>query len=159
MPLKTLAKDIMTKKVITLHLDDSVFEAANKLAENGITGAPVVDDNGDLVGTMSETDVLNAIKTSDKTLKMVYPSLSTMSVSFIYTESNRKEIMDAFEDLGKKKVGEIMKKRVFTVSPDDSMEKAIEVMNEKKVNRIPVLDDGELVGIITRADIIKALHF
>ena len=78
-----LVDEVMTAKVITLRDDQTVSEAVQHLAENGISGAPVVDSAGTLVGIVTERDILNALRTKSTSLEMVYPSLSMVSVSFI----------------------------------------------------------------------------
>ena len=149
-------EDVMTREVVTLDAKDSIKDAVNKFAQNGISGAPVVDDEGNLMGILSETDILNAIKTKCKKLQMVYPSLSLVSVGFVESIDNKK-VADAFQEIGSSPVTSIMKKDVITIKGDVELGEAIQLMREKKVNRIPVLKGKMVCGIITRCDIIRGL--
>jgi CBS domain-containing protein len=148
--------DIMTKDVLALSPKDTVSKAIEKLAEHHVSGAPVVGDDGQVVGMVTETDILNAMKKKCKRLRMVYPSLSMVSVSFIECFDD-KEIMDAFKQVASTKVSEMMTKQVVTASKDFELGEVVQLMNDKKVNRVPVISGKKLVGIVSRADIIRGL--
>ncbi|KYK29585.1 MAG: hypothetical protein AYK23_01600 [Candidatus Proteinoplasmatales archaeon SG8-5] len=147
---------VMTKDVFVVRPDDTVAGAVKKLAEYGISGAPVVDHEGRLVGIITEADILNALKVKYKRLQMVYPSLSLVSVSFVETFDN-KEAVEAFNEISTSMVSELMTKDVVTIENGSELGQVIQLMMDKKVNRIPVMEDGELVGIVSRADVMKGL--
>lgn len=148
------AKDIMVTDVVTLRLDDTLKEAAQKFAENNIGGCPVVDDSNYVVGVLSEADILASLKTQYKQLKMKFPPASIVGISFVQTVRD-KETMKAFEEIGNTKVRDVMSRDVVTASAEESLESTIRKMAAKDVNRIPVVIDGKLVGIVTRGDVIK----
>jgi len=151
-------KDIMTENVVTVGPEQTIKEVMLVFAQNGISGAPVVDKERKIVGIVSEADVLKVIKTKNKELKMVYPSLPIMGISFIEIEK-QKEVFSALSEVANFKVSEIMCTNVITVLPTDSIEDVIPVMVREKINRVPVVDgSGNLVGIVTRGDIIKGLY-
>jgi CBS domain-containing protein len=151
-------KEIMTEKVITISPDFTIKDAMLLFAEHRISGAPVVDKENRIVGIVSETDVLKMIKTKNRELKMVYPSIPIMGISFVEIEK-QKEVFQALGEVANVKVSEIMTKNVVTVLPTDPMEEIIPLMVKEKVNRVPVVDkDGKLVGIVTRGDILKGLY-
>ncbi len=150
------ASKIMTDDVIYLHGEDTISMAVEKLASRGISGAPVVDGEGKLVGILSEKDILNAMKVRYKRLEMIYPSLSMVSVSFV-EKFDDKEAKEAFIDIANSQVSDLMNPEPYTIQEDDSVSHVIDIMNKKSVNRIPVLKDDKLVGIITRKDVIKGL--
>lgn len=149
-------EDVMTKKVITLKPSQTVAEAVNELAEHHISGAPVTDEKGKTVGILTEKDILNALKTSTKSIEMVYPSLSVVSVAFVETDKI-KETMEAFAEISNMKVSDIMVKDYVFAEKGTDLAKVVEIMGLRGINRVPVLESGKLVGIVSRADIIKGL--
>lgn|GEM_PF-164276 len=152
-----LVKEIMTKNVICLNMNETVRDAVKKLAEHNISGAPVVDDNNRLVGIFTEADIIRILRTSYTEMRMIYPSIHAFGVDF-YEDRKRKEIKKALDEISSMKVGDVMTRRVYVVEPDDYVEDAGPVMIEKKINRLPVLENGKIVGIITRGDIIQAMY-
>jgi len=122
------AKDIMQTSLITVKQDTPVIEAINILGQNKITGLPVVDDDMNLVGLVSEKDVL--------------------SIAYHVLADVVGNAMDA------KKIGDIMTKDVVSFSPDDNLADICQCFMNKPFRRVPILDNGKLVGIISRKDII-----
>ena len=153
-----LVKNIMTKKVVTLKPDETLKEVSLKFSEHDISGAPVVDDEGHVIGIVSETDIIAAIERSGREVNMVYlsPALSMVGLSFKETPSNKKT-EEIFEDVGNIKVSEMMKRNVKTVGPDDRVKAVIDIVASGKINRVPVVENGKLVGIVTRGDILKRM--
>ena len=149
-------EEVMTEDVVVLKPEMAIEEAVRHLAEHGISGSPVVDTEGNLMGMITETDILNALKVKCKRMEMVYPSLSLVSVSFI-EKFDDKEVVKAFEEIAKTRVFELMTRDVATVEKGSELGQAVHVMMQKGVNRIPVMSEGKLVGIVSRADIIKGL--
>ena len=148
-------KDIMTRQVLTVSPETTVKEAAVLLAEKAISGVPVL--KGDkIVGIFSESDVLRSIKMTRKDLRLVYPSVSPLGVAF-QEEVTQREILEAYSEAGKMPVGEVMTKDVVTVDPEMTVKDAVLKMMDRSINRLPVLDKGLLVGIVTRGDIIRGL--
>ena len=151
-----LVDDIMTREVQVLHPDQTISDAVTELAKQGISGAPVVDSSGALVGIITENDILNALKNTGKRLEMVYPSLSMVSVSFI-EKMDEKETMDAFKEIANTKVSKVMTKSVTTVQSGSNLALVVNFIILKGVNRIPVMDGAKVIGIVSRADIIQGL--
>jgi CBS domain-containing protein len=148
-------KDIMTRDVVTVTPGTTVRDAANLLAQKGISGVPVVD-GARLVGVFSESDILRSLSTVKKDIRMVYPSISPLGIAF-QEEVSQREMIEAYGEAGKKTVGDVMTKSIVTVDPEATVNDAIIRMTDNKINRLPVLDKGVLVGIVTRGDIIKGL--
>ena len=148
--------DVMTREVFVVGLDDSIADAVKKFAEHGISGSPVTDSKGGLVGIITEADILNALKVKYKRLQMVYPSLSLVSVSFVETFDN-KEAIEAFKEIASSNVSDLMTKDVVTIESGNELGEVVRLMMEKGVNRVPVMKEGNIVGIVSRADIIKGL--
>jgi CBS domain-containing protein len=148
-------KEDMTKSVLTVSPETTVKDAAAILAEKGISGLPVVD-GGRVVGIFSEGDVLRSLKTTKKDLRLIYPSVSSLGIAF-QEEVTQREILEAYEEIGMMPVREVMSKTVVTVSPEITVNEAVVKMVQKGINRLPVVDKNALVGIITRADVIRGL--
>ncbi len=144
------AKDIMTANVITVNANDDVDKMARLLLEHRISGLPVVDDNGKLVGVVSETDLVF----QEKPVRT--PFYVVLFDSPIYLENPNRFIHDIKRAVAQK-VGVLMSTKLYTVGPDALIEDVATIITEKDVNRVPVVDNvGKLIGIITRQDIIKA---
>ncbi len=150
-------EEVMTKDVITLRPLMYLKSAAEILAKNNISGAPVVDNEGRVVGILTENDILEAVAEATDRIKMVYPSIHTMGV-FFEMSKGEVEILKAFEERANTVVSDVMTTKVITCSPKDKVRDVARILVEAGVNRIPVVDEDErVVGIITRGDIIKAV--
>ena len=146
----------MTIDVVTLNGFMSVREAAKILAECNISGAPVIDNEGKLVGMLTETDILRSVKGAADEVHMVFPSIHTMGVMFELAKGEI-EIMEAFEEQANTVVMDVMTKNVITSHQDTDLNKVAAILVKKGINRLPVVDDeGHVVGIVTRGDIVKA---
>lgn len=149
-------KDIMNKDVITCKPDDPVNILAKMFKENHISGMPVVE-MGKVVGIVSETDFLRLFEIPEVSGELWLPSPLEVIEIPIRNLVRLEEFKKALEDLKLKPVREIMKKSVLSISPDDSLEEASSMMVKHKVNRLPVIENGRLVGIVARSDIIRGL--
>jgi len=142
---KLVVKDIMTKNVITINKDATVYELSKLLIKNKISGVPVVDDNYNLVGIATDADII--IQKSDLPLPL--------SFSQAFLQKYESYVKNTKEYL-KTKVDNIMTKQLKTVYEDDTITKAVNIIINNDINRIPVIDkNNRLKGIIARADIIK----
>jgi len=149
-------REVMSKPVISIGPNTLVKDAAAMLAERNISGVPVVDAEGKVVGIFSEADVLRSIKTQKKDLRLVYPSISSLGIAF-QEEVTQREILVAYEEIGNQAVREIMSRNVVTVGPDMELSEAIVKMVQKGINRLPVVENNALAGIVTRGDVIRGL--
>lgn len=130
-------KDIMIKDVVSVRPDDSFYEIVEIFAEKKISGAPVAIGDKP-IGMVSESDIMKYIL--DKNL-----------VDLL--ESDSKEMKDKAALQAKN----FMSKQVIFVKPGDDLSKVIKIMDEKDINRVPVVDKGKLTGIITRADVVSVI--
>jgi CBS domain-containing protein len=144
------AKDIMTKEVVTLNKEMGVKEVAQLLLEKDIGGAPVINEEGQVVGIVTEGDLIM------EDVKLHFPTFIHLLSGIIYLES-----LKNFEEKLRKAVGvkveDIMTKKVFTVDEEATLEDIATLMVEKGISRVPVLRQDRLVGIVTRRDIVKFL--
>jgi len=148
---------VMNKAVVTLSPDDTILKASLKLSEKNISGAPVVNAEGTLIGIFSEADVFKSMKISKKALKLIYPSLTSVSVAFQELETEQGAV-DAYREVENLKVGDVMTTEVVTARPDEEIRDAIKRMVSQGINRLPVIDgNNKVVGIITRGDILKGI--
>jgi CBS domain-containing protein len=142
--------EIMQTDVITVGPDTTVRELAGILAEKKISGVPVVDDEYEVVGMVSEADIIV------QDAELHFPYYVPLLDSVIYLQSFNK-----FEDRLRKmfgsKVKEIMSTEVMTIAPDASVRDAATLMADREINRLPVVAEGKLVGIVTRHDIVRAI--
>ncbi|OGS50196.1 MAG: hypothetical protein A3K65_09730 [Euryarchaeota archaeon RBG_16_68_12] len=147
-------REVMSANPFTLPPNASVGAAAVALAESKVGGCPVVDANGRVLGMLTELSILEALKTQHKELKMLMPAEISFGVSFVEIVQTR-EAASAFADVGNWPIERIMTRDVASVSPEDDIERVIHIMVRQKVHRVPVLEKGRLVGIVTRTDILK----
>ncbi len=149
-------EDVMNKDVITCRPDDPVSHLVTLFRENHISGVPVVE-KGKVVGIASETDLLKLFKTPEFSNELLLPSPLEVIEIPIRNLVRLEEIKKAIEDVKSKPVRDIMKKSVQSISPQASLEEGSKRMVKYKVNRLPVIDNGKLVGIVARSDLIRGL--
>ena len=151
MVVEQAVKEIMVREVIAIQEDASVEELSRILVENQISGVPVVDKHGKLVGIATEGDLI--VKDAD----LHFPRYFKLLDSIIYLESLNKFKKNLKKYLGTK-VSDVMSTEVRTVREDTPVSEAANLMIRNNINRLPVMDDdGKMVGIITRADIVKSM--
>lgn len=141
------AMDVMTTEVITVAPDTSVQDLARLMSERGISGVPVVE-NGRLVGIVSEGDLLHRTETGTER--------RTARRRWRWFDSPAEEASDYIKTHGRK-VGEIMTRDVISVDEKTDLAEVAMLMETKRVKRVPVLRGGRLVGIISRANLVRAL--
>ena len=147
---KTVA-DVMSRDPIVVRSETPLNEAIQILAERRISGLPVVDDAGKLVGIISETDLMW------QETGVTPPAYIMFLDSVIYLKNPATYERDLHKALGQT-VGEVMSKDPITISPEKTLTEAARVMHDKSVHRLPVLDDAlQVIGILTRGDIVRAM--
>jgi CBS domain-containing protein len=148
-------KDIMNPDVVFCKPEDSVRDTAKILKENNISGAPVVED-GKLVGIVSEADLLKLLILPEHGGLWLPSPFEVIEVP-IRELLSWEETKKMLSDVGTRQIGEMMRKDVYTISPEGSLEEASELMIRHSINRLPVVEEGRVVGIVTRGDIIQGL--
>ena len=144
------AMDVMTSDVITVDPDTTIQALARLLAERGISGAPVVEPGGNLVGIISEGDLLHR---------------EEIGTARRHRARRRSWWLDHFaSDLARdyvkshgRTVKDIMTRDVVTVSEDTDLGEVAALMEAKRIKRVPVMREGKVVGIISRANIVRAV--
>lgn len=149
-----LAKDIMTKKVITVSPDATLNEAAELMTKNNISGLPVVENDMTLVGIISESDIIE-----DRSLFSGLDHWISIE-SFLKRNHKLENEEDPDDDLGidmNSPVKDYMSTRLITTEPHSTVDEVGRLLVRNRVNRIPIVSDRKIVGIITRGDILKAI--
>lgn len=144
------AKEIMTTEVVTVDPQMPVGELATLLGEKKISGAPVVDQSGKLVGVVTESDLIDQAK------KLHIPTAITILDAVIFLESAR-NVEREVQKMAGARVGDICTTKPLTVGPDTPLDEIATIMAEKGTHTLPVLADGRLVGVVGKSDIIRTL--
>jgi len=145
------AMDVMTTHVITIGPDASVQELAVLLSERAVSGVPVVDSDNRLVGIATEGDLLHRTETGTEHRAGRRRSRWLESLA-----SDRELARDYVKSHGRK-VSDIMTRDVVTVSDTTELAEVANLLETKQIKRVPVLRDGRLAGIVSRANLVRAL--
>lgn len=151
-----LVKDYMRRKVIYFRPDDSIFDVAQILSKHHISGGPVVDGRK-VVGVISETNIIEYMKLNISSTRVDIAEPHVLALLIASMTKDRLGVKKELERLSKIKVKDLMSKHVITISSDKNILEAATVLEENDIDRLPVIENGKVVGIITRADLIRAL--
>ena len=140
-------KDVMTTKVICIGADEPVLKAARLMLQNRISGLPVIDKDGELVGLVTEGDFLrrSELGTQRQRPKWLEFIVGPGKLAQEYTHSAGRKVED------------IMSPNPRTIREDQTIEAVVETMERHHVKRLPVTRGGRVVGIISRANLMHAL--
>lgn len=144
------AFDIMTARVITVPPEMPVEKLAAVLLENNIGGAPVVDKDNNLLGVVTESDLIDQAK------NVHIPTVVSILDSFVFLESPERMDKEILKMAGRT-VGDICSRTLITVNEGTPLSEIATIMSEKKVHTLPVLANGVLTGVIGKGDLIKAM--
>lgn len=140
-------RDVMTRNVISVSADQSVLEAAQLMLKNRISGLPVTDATGEPIGIVTEGDFLRRGELGTQRQRPKWLEFlmgpGRIAAEYVHTAGRR--------------INEVMTPEPLTVTEDDSLETVVELMERHHVKRLPVLRDGRLVGIVSRANLVNAL--
>ncbi len=140
------AGDIMTRKVVSVHRQDQSVEIAERMANHNVSGIPVLDDEEQVVGIISENDFLSRMGSREVTSFM----------SIVARCLQQKGCLAV--PVSKQKAQDIMTSPAVTVSEDTPVSEIVKIFAEKKINRVPVTsEDGKLIGIVSRADTLQTV--
>jgi CBS domain-containing protein len=149
-------RDVMNVKPISVQADQPVSEAAQVLRKNKISGMPVLDGER-LVGIVSESDLLRLLSVEEDSGNLWLPSPFEIFEVPFRDLMKWEKMRSSMDEIPKKKVADVMSRNLHEVRPDDTVEEAASIMTRHRINRLPVVEDGHLVGIVTRGDIISGL--
>ena len=146
------AMDVMTTNVITVGPDISVQEVAKILSERSISGVPVVDAENRLVGIVSEGDLLHRVETG--TERRVQRRRRSWWLDTIGSEG---ELARDYVKSHGRTARDVMTSQVISVSDTTELADIANLLETKRIKRVPVVRDGKLVGIVSRANLVRAL--
>jgi CBS domain-containing protein len=142
-----LVRDVMVAPVITVGPSATVQEVAKLLLEKQISAVPVLDNNGKLVGIVSEGDLLHRVEAGTERHRSwwlrVLTESDTLAAEYVKSHS--------------RKVSDVMTRDVITTSPQAPLHEVAALMEKNAVKRLPVLENGQLVGVVSRANLLQAV--
>jgi CBS domain-containing protein len=138
-------RKIMTAPAVTVKANSSVLALARLLSEKHVSGAPVVDDSGALVGIVTEQDLLrrHEIATEKERPWWLRMLVGESVLADEYVKAHAKQISD------------IMTRNVVTVSPTDSIRHLVDVMEKHSIKRVPVIENNQVIGVVSRSDLVR----
>jgi CBS domain-containing protein len=141
------AEHVMTRDVISIDPDATVLQAARLMLQHHISGLPVIDKNGNLVGVLSEGDFLRRreTKTERRRSRWLEFLMGPGRIAAEYSHSHGS------------KVSEVMTAEVQTVDEVTPIEDIVDLMERRRIKRVPVLCGGQVVGIVTRSNLMHAM--
>lgn len=146
----TTAAQIMTKKVLTVKPSTPLREIAALLAENNISAVPVVDARGDVVGMVSEGDLVRGHT-------VAHDERSAWWLEMIAEGSKLSPEYETYVRSADKTAADVMSKPVITAAPDATTVELAQLMEKHKIKRLPIVENGKLVGIVSRANLIHSM--
>jgi CBS domain-containing protein len=141
------AQDIMTRTVVSTRPDASIAEMAKLMLDNRISGLPVVDDRGDLVGIVTEGDCLRRAETGTDRKRPRW-------LEFLIGPGR---LAEEYIQAHGRKVADVMTPSPITIKEDTALHEVVHVMETHRVKRVPVMRDCKVVGIVSRANLLHAL--
>ncbi|MCD6522123.1 MAG: CBS domain-containing protein [Candidatus Diapherotrites archaeon] len=151
-----LVKEVMTKKPITVKENDFILDVIKLFKKHRIRGAPVVK-KGKLVGLITEKHILDFMEVHDFGSRLVLPAPFDFIEAVIDAHAEVYEVEREFNKLKHGYVKDLMDKNPVTVTPDTHVSEAADIMTEKGITHLPVVEKGKLVGLVTRTDLLKSL--
>ncbi len=150
-------EDVMEKDVIKFNELDKIVDVAQTFRDNKISGAPVINEDNEVVGVISEGDIMRLLEVHSPKINLILPAPLDLIELPVRMKYELDEIAEDMQRAGSTVIDQIMTKKVILISPEASISDAAELMDSNKVNRLPVVKDRKLVGIVTRGDIIGAM--
>ena len=144
------AAEIMTRQVVTARPDDTIKTVAQRLIDHDISALPVCDERGKLLGMLSEGDIMRPFSQNNMQKRARWLTLL----------AEGHELAPNFVDyisLGAQRARDLMTKPVITAADQATVPELADLMTDHKIKRLPILREGQLVGIVSRADVVRAL--
>jgi len=145
------AKEIMTREVVTVRVDTSLKELARKFVETRYSNMPVLDQAGKLVGLISETDLI------EQQQPLHIPTVMAFFDGVFYLDSE-KQFKEQVDRVTATTVGELCKRKPVTCTPETGVREIAGLMSKHKAHLLPVMENGQMVGVVARLDLIRAME-
>jgi CBS domain-containing protein len=147
-----LVSQVMTADPLTFTASDRVEDAMRALSQRGVSGAPVIDAEGMLVGQLTDDDLIVAES------RLHVPTVLSILGAYIEWPPSQKHFEEDLRKAVGATVGEVMTADPQTCRPDDTLEQVATIMHEHDIDRLPVVEEsGRVVGVITRRDLVRAM--
>jgi len=146
----TIVADVMTREVISVTPETTLRELAGILSKNNINGVPVLDEDGAVLGVVCESDLV------DQNRPLHIPTVFVILDSVIPLD-NPWRLQKEFKRLTATKVGDIYSRPAVCVAPDTDLSEVARLMARRKLYTIPVVEEGKLVGVVGKRDVIAAM--
>jgi CBS-domain-containing membrane protein len=144
------ASEIMTREVVTVKKETTIRELAELFTVHRIGSIPVVDDKGALIGVVSASALVEQAK------NFHIPTVISLFDWVIYLESEKK-FEKELKKMTAQTVGDIYNEEVDTLAPDSPISDIADLMSSRKINSVPVVDGGRIVGVVSRIDLIRTM--
>lgn len=141
----------MTSDPITVSPGTSVTDVAKMMVDSRVGGLPVMNEDGDLLGIVTESDLV--VQESD----VEFPSFVSFLSGYVFVPGSLHRFEEKFRRAVAATAGEVMSERVVTIDAGETIEHAATLMTRRKLKRLPVLEEGRLVGMLTMADIVRLI--
>ncbi len=145
------ARDIMSKDVVAVSVSTSLKDLAHTFVETRFSNLPVLDDSGKLVGIISETDLV------EQQRPLHIPTVMTL-FDWVFSFGNEKRFKEEVDRVTATTVGDLYHKEPVTCSPEMTTRELAALMSEHKVHLLPVVDNGEMIGVVARLDLIRVME-
>jgi CBS domain-containing protein len=154
LPYNVRVADVLSRPALLIGTEASLFDAVVLMRTHGITGMPVIDATGTVVGVVSQKDLARLVAGSS-----AFPEISGVLDVLLAALGDQPTLSMRHwrSQLERTRVREVMSTPAFVIHPSAPLELAAEVMRDHAINRLPVVEDGRLVGIVTRHDLARAL--
>lgn len=143
-----LIKEFMTKDVFTCQANQTVEVVAKEMVDHGVSVMPIVDESKKLVGIITQSDFIG----KEANIPHALASIKKLFGELLYFG----DVEPIYEKAKKRNIEEVMTKDPIRLTSEDSLTTIVKLMSEKNLKRIPIVDGDQLVGIVTRKDLIKA---
>jgi CBS domain-containing protein len=145
------ARDVMTPNVIAVDPEMSVYDLARLLSERGVSGVPVLDSEGRLVGVVTEGDLLHRVETGTD------PRPASHRSWWLNTIAKKNDLARDYVKSHSRKVKDVMTTNVVSVTDTTELADMAMLLETKRIKRVPVVRDDKVVGIVSRANLVRAL--
>lgn len=151
-------EDAMEVNVVKFKSTDKIVDVTQVLRNNKISGAPVVNEENHVIGILSEGDIMRMLEFHSPKINLILPAPLDLIELPVKMKHEMDELAEDMERASSVLIGDIMTKKVVTISKDAQIADAAELMDSHHIKRLPVVDDNhKLIGIVTRGDIIGAM--
>jgi CBS domain-containing protein len=145
------ARDIMTKEVVSVTKETSLKKLAKIFVETSFGNMPVLDESGNLIGIISETDLIEQQK------PLHIPTVMALFDWVFYLDSE-KSFKEQVDRVTATTVGELYSKDPVTCSPDSTVRELAALMSQHRVHLLPVVEEGKMIGVVARLDLIRVME-